>query len=151
MSRLWSALPGVFAIGGFGFAVVLYVFGMGQLAAATLAVGWALLAPLATVVNEAVFDDDGTAGRRDGAADSTTADSADPVEALRHQYATGEIDDAEFERRLEALIATEDADPETALDRLTGDRSASERSQTEQSASDDEATGAGADRESEFE
>jgi len=34
------------------------------------------------------------------------ADSDDPVEALKDRYARGEIDDAEFERRLEELLGT---------------------------------------------
>jgi len=33
----------------------------------------------------------------------------DALDALREQYATGEIDDAEFERRLERLLETESA------------------------------------------
>ena len=36
-------------------------------------------------------------------------DAADPLSILRTRYADGEIDDAEFERRLERLLETEDA------------------------------------------
>jgi uncharacterized membrane protein len=39
---------------------------------------------------------------------SADDDAADPVAVLRERYADGEIDEAEFERRLERLLATED-------------------------------------------
>ena len=41
-------------------------------------------------------------------ADSTGVDH--PVATLRERYATGEIDEAEFERKLDRLLATEDVD-----------------------------------------
>lgn len=47
-----------------------------------------------------------------------TAEPTDPVEELRRRYAEGEIDEVAFERRLETVLATEDADPETARERL---------------------------------
>ena len=42
-----------------------------------------------------------TAGTR------ATEDADDPVAVLRERYASGEIDETEFERRLERLLATE--------------------------------------------
>jgi len=47
------------------------------------------------------------------AATPATDDADDPVEVLGERYADGEIDEAEFERRLERLLATEDG-PEGA-------------------------------------
>ncbi|MFC7057697.1 SHOCT domain-containing protein [Halovenus salina] len=48
----------------------------------------------------------------------------DPVETLRDRYARGEIDQAEFERRLDYLVETEDLgfDVEDELGRLESDQ-----------------------------
>ncbi len=49
------------------------------------------------------------AGAGDGnSADGTTGQVDDALAALRRRYAEGEIDDLEFERRLERLLETED-------------------------------------------
>jgi len=55
--------------------------------------------------------------------------SADPVEELRDRYARGEIDELELERRLDALLETEDVESddeetiERAVDNLDTDES----------------------------
>ncbi|ERG89507.1 MAG: putative membrane protein (DUF2078) [halophilic archaeon J07HX5] len=38
---------------------------------------------------------------------SSSTDEPDPLETLRNRYARGDIDEAEFERRLDALLETE--------------------------------------------
>lgn len=48
------------------------------------------------------------------AGEDSTEDQIDPVEVLRQRYARGEINDAELERGLEALLETEGMDPEDA-------------------------------------
>ena len=55
------------------------------------------------------------------------SNDADPLADLRERYARGDIDDVEFERKLDRLIQTEDVDvpPEVSLDR-TDDESDSE-------------------------
>lgn len=54
-----------------------------------------------------------TLGQQSAVANTDTADSEEysrstPIENLRQQYATGNISDTEFERKLERLIKTED-------------------------------------------
>ena len=46
--------------------------------------------------------------------DSATTTDEDALETLRNRYARGEIDEAEFERRLEALLETESIDEAAA-------------------------------------
>ena len=46
----------------------------------------------------------------DADAQATSPAAERPVAALRERYATGEIDEAEFERKLDRLLATEDLD-----------------------------------------
>lgn len=45
---------------------------------------------------------------------SEAPSNVDPLAALKHQYATGEIDEAEFERRTERLLALEEVDASDA-------------------------------------
>ena len=52
------------------------------------------------------------------ASESTTTSDQEALETLRNRYARGEIDEAEFERRLEALLETESVeDAEVYADR----------------------------------
>ena len=96
-----------------GLLVALFV-GL-QSAAVVFIVGWLLLTPLIPIVGEeilpqltsAVGSDD---AETDTTADSTTEGAADALERLKARYANGEIDEAEFERRVERLVAVEDLD-----------------------------------------
>mgnify|MGYP000713572691 CR=1 FL=1 len=62
-------------------------------------IGWAVLTPLAGTL--AGWYEDRTAD------DSSTDEQANALAALRQRYADGEIDEAEFERRVERLLETE--------------------------------------------
>ena len=55
--------------------------------------------------------------RRESQSQSHT--ESDPLESLRERYASGEIDEAEFERRVEQLLETES---ETETDQFYGGR-----------------------------
>lgn len=111
-----------------GAAIVAFVALGWQPAALVLALGWLVVLPLTAILTEAVGplnvggDDPGEPSRV--AADASEADAA--LAALRERYARGDIDEAEFERRVERLVATEDLDVtatrETAGGDLEGER-----------------------------
>jgi Predicted membrane protein (DUF2078). len=44
-----------------------------------------------------------------------TTDDEDPLTTLRQRYANGKIDEAEFERRLELMLETEDVQESTTI------------------------------------
>jgi len=129
-------LTGLIGILSFGltalFAVLLPAL-LEPLIPATFILGFFVLIPLIWVLGED-FPLVASGNEADSAVDrSATAER--PVAALRERYATGEIDEAEFERRLDRLLATEDLDER--FDRAESDGSASR--------------GSGAGREREFE
>ena len=121
-----------------------------------LAVGWSTfwiafpigfggVLPVATVLT-AWYYSEGPGSEDGAAADAdTTAGAEAALHALREQYATGEIDELEFERRLERLLETESIeDAENvyanveADDRYTTDRSDRDRERTDREYTDRE-------------
>jgi uncharacterized membrane protein len=91
-------------------------------------VGFAVVLPLVGIATGEALDEDEDADRdpsdqsrrdRDPAAES----DRDPLAELRRRYAEGEIDELEFERRLERLLETEDEAAAAAyVDRRRTDR-----------------------------
>jgi len=111
--ELWLAIGAL----TLGVMMLFDTIGVEVLAEASLIVGWFLLTPLFLFWGEEIAavlfssdDADGTASETEGA-----------IEKLKRRYAEGEIDEREFEQRLERLVATEEGDPEdvalTASDR----------------------------------
>lgn len=153
--RLIEEAPAIFAVSTFGLMLLFGVLGMGRLAGVTMVVGWFLLTPLSAVLEDVILPEESsestasdTESTREprsvenavggsGGSSSGSADEPDPVERLRQRYASGEIDEVEFERRLDALLATEDTDPETARDRLRQSQSSDrERADLDEELSD---------------
>ncbi|QLK27794.1 SHOCT domain-containing protein [Natrinema zhouii] len=96
------------AILTFALASITGAAGLGALASAISIVGWFLLTPILLFWGEEVAllleNDEATDATRNGETDA----ESDPLEELKRRYAAGEIDDAEFERRLERLVAVDE-------------------------------------------
>lgn len=101
-------LTGLIAVLSFGltslFAVLLPA-PLEPLVPATFIFGFFILIPLVWLLGDSVPL---VASGSDDEAPSATAER--PIAELRDRYATGEIDEAEFERRLDRLLETEDLD-----------------------------------------
>jgi len=96
-----EALAGVVAVGTLPVGILTAVFVGGIEALVVFVVGWLLVTPVLGIVAETVAGGD--------AGESAHGETArDPLETLRDRYASGEIGEAEFERRVERLLETED-------------------------------------------
>lgn len=113
-------LVGLIAILSFGltslFAVLLPTV-LGPLIPAAFITGFFILIPLVLLLGE---DFPLVASGEPDASTEIGATAERPVAALRERYASGEIDEAEFERKLDRLLATEDLDER--FDRVEPDR-----------------------------
>ncbi len=91
----------------FGLISLAGMAGLGGLAGALSIVGWFVLAPIflfwGEEIAEIVFED-GNGEPRPSASERED----DALAELKRRYAAGEIDDDEFEVRLERLVAVED-------------------------------------------
>ncbi|SNR31422.1 SHOCT domain-containing protein [Halorubrum vacuolatum] len=104
-------LIGLLGVLSFGLTSLFAVLGFNALVPVTFVIGFFILIPLVLVLGEDFPLVESTA-------EGTEAAEKDPVATLRRRYATGEIDEREFERRLDRLLETEE---------LSGDRSTTER------------------------
>ena len=93
-------------------AMLASVAGLDAVASATVVVGWFVLTPVFLLfgrdIAALVFSESAEATE---AADS----GSDPLAELKGRYARGEIDEAEFERRLDRIVALEELDGELPL------------------------------------
>jgi uncharacterized membrane protein len=112
------ALVGLIAVVTLPIGILSAMFASIEVAAVVFVVGWFLLVPVLAILGEEMAFD----------AEEEDAGS-DPVEALRERYARGEIDEVEFERRLEGLLATEDADAtdESSIERALAEMGSGSR------------------------
>lgn len=83
------------------------LFGGLEPAAAVFVVGWFLLTPVALIL----FEDESDGESASDSSADIEGSEADPIEQLRERYASGEIDEREFKRRLDGLLGTEGVDP----------------------------------------
>jgi hypothetical protein len=100
-----------------------------EAAAAVFVFGWLLLVPATAVLFGPSYGVDSElkeamnermkAEIEESVDESTRKSRHDPIAEARQQYARGEIDEQELERRLEMLLETEDVDPsdEEAIER----------------------------------
>lgn len=106
---------GIVAVFTFGFtalAAVLSGPGPATVGPAIAVFGWFVLAPAVAIFDLPVIDD----GERETAGNGED-DETGPLETLQERYAAGEISEAEFDRKVERLLASGvDGTPSTHLD-----------------------------------
>ncbi|MFC6754439.1 SHOCT domain-containing protein [Halorubrum tibetense] len=92
---------GLLGVLTFGVTALLAVLGLGTAVPVTFVVGFFIVLPVAALLGEDFPLIESTSEP----ADATTDEN--PVATLRDRYASGEIGDEEFERRLDRLLETE--------------------------------------------
>lgn len=90
----------------------------GPLVPAVFVLGFFILIPLIAIMGEdfplvSAADTSSTVGTQPSSTANDTATAQSPIDQLREEYATGKISEAEFERRLDRLVETEDLHTET--------------------------------------
>ncbi|MFP8957325.1 SHOCT domain-containing protein [Natrialbaceae archaeon A-CW3] len=105
------------AIATFFTAGLLAIIGFQTVVAMVAFVGWFFLTPVFLFWGEEIAawlygyetdEDDATQTTRGTASHAEQVPEDDPLERLKHRYATGELSDEEFEHRLDRLIEVDD-------------------------------------------
>lgn len=113
-------LLGLVAVLSFGLTALFAVLSLEALVAPTFVLGFFVLLPLIAILG----DDLSIVQSED---QTVSTDGLSPVERLRERYAAGEIGEAEFERKLERLIETEDLERAVSGRARSPDETAPER------------------------
>ena len=119
LSNLFETLAAATAVTTLAAGILVAIFLGGTEAAVVFVVGWLLLVPLFGVLSgagvgttpEEVERWMDVAERAERMEEGDESADENPLELLRDRYARGEIDDVEFERRVERLVATEEIPP----------------------------------------
>jgi hypothetical protein len=101
--RSWPGIALVLVV-TLGLSALTAVLSLGALPAVVTIVGWFLVAPVLAILT--YYEDD----------ENDAGDADDPVATLRERYARGELTEAEFERRLDRLLETEDVEHAPVVD-----------------------------------
>ncbi|MFC7135592.1 SHOCT domain-containing protein [Halobaculum litoreum] len=116
---LVDAAPGIIAVATLAIVALTAILGFGSLVPIVAVVGWLLLTPLSAILGEVLVPDETDAQPARQSDPEPARDAAtDPVDRLRRRYAAGDIDEEEFERRLDLLLDTEGVDAATARERV---------------------------------
>lgn len=120
MDDIFEALAGIAAIVTLPIGILSAMFLSGTIAAVVFVVGWFLLVPLFGVLSEWNRSDaeeleqlvevaeQAEQLKNDREPDERDTTSEDPLETLRERYARGEIDEREFEQKVDRLVATDE-------------------------------------------
>lgn len=103
------------AIATFFLAGLLSIIGFNTVVALTAFVGWFFLTPVLLFWGDEIAawlygsePDDAAWSSEPSATNLERQSEDDPLEHLKYRYATGELSDEEFERRLERLVEVDD-------------------------------------------
>lgn len=110
-------LLAVLSVLTFGLTAFFAVVGLEFLVPTTFVLGFFIVVPLVALLGDSlpIVESEGDDGERVGVSD----DLGDgPIAELRARYARGELTDAEFERRLERLLETEDVEAGDSRERV---------------------------------
>jgi uncharacterized membrane protein len=123
-TSIGEALVAIVAVGTLPVGILTAIFAGIVPAAVVFVVGWLLLVPVLGILQDAISSsdhrvdvDDVVEQRMKEAVEPDESTAADPMEELRERYAAGELDDVEFERKVEKLLETEGVDvpPEVTI------------------------------------
>jgi uncharacterized membrane protein len=114
---LWMAI----AVLTLGCIVFFGALGLEIASSVVVAIGWFMLTPLFLFWGDEIAE-----FLYGGDESGTPSEESDALTELKQRYARGEIDDAEFERRLERLIELDEVPSETRRVTEMGHRNASE-------------------------
>ena len=114
---VWPAFLGLVLTGGLGALLSLFVLTVGATAGLLgLVVLWPIyLSLLGHVPSVSEYSTTGRASPFDGPGEGKSEED-EPLALLKHQYTSGTISEAEFERRLDQLLGTDRVSPERADD-----------------------------------
>lgn len=115
---VWLAFLGLVLTGGLGALLSLFVLAVGvTVGLLGLVVLWPIyLSLIGHVESASEYPQTGRTASFDGLDEHDGAEEDEPLALLKHQYTSGTISEAEFERRLDHLLGTDRVPPERADD-----------------------------------